>query len=111
MAEFMDPVEDINVPRQIFHDRKNPLDHLNDENLLREYRFDRRAIYEIANKLEDDRDHVTQRNHSLPAVLELLIALHFCCNWEFPVCSGRCFPYSYIVCEQSYSPGCRGPLP
>lgn len=77
MAEFMDPVEDIDVPMRIFRDRENPLDHLNDEKLLQEYRFDRRAIYEIANILECDIDPVTQRNHSIPAVLQLLIALRF----------------------------------
>lgn len=65
----MDPVEEIDVPRRIFRERENPLDHLNNEKLLRDYRFDRRAIYEIANKLECDIDPVTQCNHSLPAVL------------------------------------------
>ncbi|XP_067272573.1 putative nuclease HARBI1 [Pseudorasbora parva] len=91
MAEFIDPVEDVNVPRRIFRDRENPLDHLSDEKLLREYRFDRRGIYEIANKLEGDLDHVTQRNHSLPSVLQLLIALRFFATGSFQSVVGDVF--------------------
>lgn len=34
-------------------------------------------MFILANKLDGDLDYVTHRNHSLPAVLQLLIALHF----------------------------------
>ena len=34
-------------------------------------------MFILANKLDGDLDYVTHRNHSLLAVLQLLIALHF----------------------------------
>ena len=73
MAEFMELAEDHYVPRIIFRDRENPLDHLSDEKLLQEYRFDRCAKFGLTNKLDGNLDHVTHRNHSLPAVLQQLL--------------------------------------
>ena len=87
----MEPAEDHYVPRIIFRDRENPLNHLSDEKLLQEYRFDRRARFDMTNKLDGDLDHVTHRNHSLPAVLQLLIALRFFATGSFQTVVGDIF--------------------
>ena len=76
MAEFM-AIEEEEIPRRIFRDRQNPLDIYNDAQLLSEYRFDRESLFKITSKLEPDLDHQTRRNHALPAVQQVLIALRF----------------------------------
>ncbi len=43
MADFM-VIEEVRVPRRIFNDQNNPLETMNDAQLLREYRFDRQSI-------------------------------------------------------------------
>ena len=95
MAEFMLIQDEEVIPRRIFRDRQNPLEFMNDAQLLSEYRFDRQSILQITAILEPDLEHQTKRNHALPAVF---------CLWDFPVGCGRRVQSAQVNCVQSVTP-------
>lgn len=56
MADFV-LIEVEEVPRSIFSDRSNPLETMDDAQLLREYRFDRQSILRLTEILHPDIEH------------------------------------------------------
>ncbi|KAK9980706.1 hypothetical protein ABG768_000296, partial [Culter alburnus] len=70
-------IEEEEIPRRVFNDRNNPLETMNDIQLLREYRFDRQSILRLTATLEHDIEHQTRQSYEVPALLQVLIALRF----------------------------------
>ncbi|XP_038062959.1 putative nuclease HARBI1 [Patiria miniata] len=62
---------------RVFRDRKNPLDEYNDVEMYKKYRFTRFGCLHVINRIEAELHHPTQRNHALPASLQVFIALRF----------------------------------
>ena len=62
---------------RVFRDRTNPLDLWNDAEMYRKYRFSRLMCIKIIDRLEDQLQHPTRRNHALPPSLQVFIALRF----------------------------------
>lgn len=80
MAEYMNvdsDDENVVLPKRIFRERLNPMDVLTDQELIMNYRFDRRTIYDLAEMVEEDLQPQTMRNHALLPVMQILIALRF----------------------------------
>ena len=90
MAEFMAiNEENERIPRRVFRDRENPMDTLNDEQLILHYRFDRQSIHNLSDRLE--LDHSTFRSCALPGFLQLMIALRFYATGSFQSVIGEVF--------------------
>ena len=60
------------IPRRLFRDRNNPLDYLSDESIVKNY-----SIYSICQDLEQDLLRFTNRSHSIPVSLQVMIALRY----------------------------------
>ena len=62
----------------LFRDRVHPLQAYSEEELVKKYCFSREGILHIMGLLgEDTLNHPTARNHALPALLQVMIALNF----------------------------------
>lgn len=68
---------------RIFRDRRNPLDFLDDQDLISLYRLSRDAILEVCGILDRHLQRPTQRSHSLPVFLQVLVALKFYASGSF----------------------------
>ena len=78
IAIVADYVNRRNLRKQrVFRDRQNPLDHLSDAEVLRNYRFTRQTIFLLTDAFAPDLEHPTRRNYSLSSQLQLLIGLRF----------------------------------
>jgi hypothetical protein len=73
------------IPRRLFRDRNNPLDYLSDESIVKKYRLDRESIYmySICEDLEQDLLRFTNRSHSIPVSLQVMIALRYYANGSY----------------------------
>ncbi|CAC5403276.1 HARBI1 [Mytilus coruscus] len=67
----------------VFRDRTNPLDLYDDLELVKRFRFDRQTILQIADLLQEDLESSTLRNHAIPPVMKVLIALRFYASGSF----------------------------
>lgn len=67
----------IENPKRIFRDRLNPLDFLDDHTIVRDYRLDRQAIFEICGEVEEQKTRPTIRTCSKPVSLQVMIALKY----------------------------------
>ena len=83
-------VDDISM--RLFCDRNNPLDYISDESIVKKYRLDRESIYSICQDLEQDLLRFTNRSHSIPVSLQVMIALRY-------YASGS---YMSVMLEDSY---------
>jgi cytochrome c-type biogenesis protein CcmH/NrfG len=63
--------------RRLFRSRTNPLDFLSDQQIIRNYRFERERIYTLCDKLREDLEKSTKRSRSLPVSLQIVIALRY----------------------------------
>jgi hypothetical protein len=72
-----------NILRRLFRDRNNPLDYLSDESIVKKYRLDRESIYSICEDLEQDLLRFTNRSHSIPVSLQVMIALRYYANGSY----------------------------
>ena len=61
---------------RIFRDYNHPLDFFSDKE-QKKYRFSHAGILEIVDLIGDEISHPTNRSHSLPSSLQVLIALNF----------------------------------
>lgn len=68
---------------RVFRDRNNPLDIYNDQELVERLRFPRETILMLASRLENAIHPPTERNHSIPAVLQVCVALRFYATGSF----------------------------
>jgi cytochrome c-type biogenesis protein CcmH/NrfG len=62
---------------RLFRSRTNPLDFLSDQQIIRNYRFERERIYTLCDKLREDLEKSTKRSRSLPVSLQIVIALRY----------------------------------
>ena len=60
----------------------HPLEAYSEEELVKKYSFSREGILHIMGLLgEDALNHPTARNHTLPALLQVVIALNYFATW------------------------------
>ena len=57
---------------RVFNDGNNPVDSLSDAEVLRNYRFTRKTIFELTEVVAPDLDHPTHRDYSLSSNMQLL---------------------------------------
>ena len=65
--------------QRIFRDRYNPIDWIDDENLIEHYRFDRQSIFEITENLNHLIDS-SHRQHSIPSLLKVMLTVKYYAN-------------------------------
>ncbi|XP_063404190.1 putative nuclease HARBI1 [Mytilus trossulus] len=68
---------------RVFIDRTNPLDLYDDLELVERFRFDRQTILQITDLLQEDLESSTLRNHAIPPVMKVFIALRFYASGSF----------------------------
>lgn len=56
-------------------DRMNPLDYMQEDELIKKYRLDRNGIFDLCQVLHYDLNHPTHRHNSLPTSLRIF-SLH-----------------------------------
>ena len=66
----------IHKPR-VFRDRTQPLDSLDDDDLIRRYRLPRQCIIELIDLLHNDLQHPSMRSNALSVSTQVLVALQF----------------------------------
>ena len=64
-------------------DRLNPLDCMQDDELIKKYRLNRNGIFELCQIVHYDLSHPTHRHNSLPTSLQLCIALRYYTSGSF----------------------------
>ena len=76
--------------------------NLSDNELRARYRFGRQAIQYITDLLADDLRRNTRRNHALPPLQQVLIALRFFCQWKLSASDWRhcwCGQVHHFLCS------------
>ena len=63
------------IPKRLFRDRNKQLDYLSDESIVKT--TDRESIYIICQDMEQDLLRFTNRSHSIPVSLQVMIALRY----------------------------------
>lgn len=66
-----------------FRDRTNPLDVLDDDEVICRYRLPRQSIIDLCEALADDLDRATNRSHSLPTSTQVMAALQYFATGSF----------------------------
>lgn len=61
--------------RRVFRDRNNPLDYLNDREVIERYRLPRRYLNEVVNLVKEDMERPTNRSKAIPAVIQVGIII------------------------------------
>ena len=74
---------------RVFQYRKNPLHEYDDVEMYKKYRFIRFGCLHIIDRVEAHLHHPTQRNHALPASLQVFIALRFYATGSLLDCAGE----------------------
>ena len=79
MAALLYAIQNAAALRQerVFRDRTHPLDLYSDNEMFKLYRFTRQGCVHLINRLEPIIEHPTNRNHALPASLQVFIALRY----------------------------------
>ncbi len=77
---------------RVFRDRENPLEVYDDEELRRRYRFRRETIVFLVQMIGNMLIHPTRRNHALPPLLQITIALRFLACGSFLLVVGDTLP-------------------
>ena len=62
---------------RIFRDRSNPLDKYNDDEMYEHYRFTRRGILHVLDRLAPQLDRQTSRSHAIDGRVQVFMALRF----------------------------------
>ena len=62
---------------RVFRDRQNPLDAYNDEEIRERYRLSRQLIMDLYDVIGEDLEPSTNRNHAIPGMLQIFIALRY----------------------------------
>lgn len=68
--------QQIRKPR-VFRDRTNPLDCMDDGELISRYRLPRHLIVDLCDKFNDELQRKSMRNHALPVATQILVALRY----------------------------------
>ncbi|XP_062597033.1 putative nuclease HARBI1 [Saccostrea cucullata] len=67
----------------VFRDRGQPLDMLDDVDLISRYRFPRRVLLELIDGVDAHLGPVTNRSHSIPTQLQVLCTLRYLAKGDF----------------------------
>ncbi|XP_038057592.1 putative nuclease HARBI1 [Patiria miniata] len=62
---------------RLFRDRRNPLDSLNDEEILTRYRFTRHGVFQVLERVADELESDTRRSNAISPLMQLLTTLRF----------------------------------
>ena len=73
---------------RVVRDRRNPLDHYDDAELVKRYRFSREGIMTITDIVAADVQHPTRRNYALLPYQQVLIALQYYATGTFQYVAG-----------------------
>ena len=92
--------------RRLFRDRTNPLDFLSDQQIIRNYRFDREGIYSLSDELWEDLEKSTKRSRSRPVSLQIMIALRYYASGSYMNVIGD----AHGVSKMSVSRCIKGPV-
>lgn len=88
---------------RVFRDRINPLDYMDDCDILEKFRLPRHVIFDLCNELNDRLEHPTKRSHGFCP--SNIIASHGCasllCKWKFSSCMCRSSWYKKSKCVQN----------
>lgn len=68
---------------RVFRDIINPLDYMDDCDILEKFRLPRHVIFDLCNELNDRLEHPTKRSHALPTSLQVMVALRFYASGSF----------------------------
>ncbi|XP_072168617.1 putative nuclease HARBI1 [Diadema setosum] len=68
--------------QRVFRDRLNPLDHYDDSEMLKNYRFSREGVLRIIDIVKDDLQKPTNRSHALDPSIQVLCALGYYAKGE-----------------------------
>ena len=82
-----------NIRRKVFRDRENPLDYLDDTDIIRKYRLSRPLITNLCRMFQRDLQRSTMRSHAFPVSLQVMIALRFFATGSFQLSQFRCSQY------------------
>ena len=72
------------------------IDNFTDEDLRNQFRFGRQGIGYITNLIADELHHSTHRNHALPLLQQVLIALRFYASGSFLLGDTACVDKSTV---------------
>lgn len=73
-----------NVRRnRVFRDRNNPLDYMDDDQIVRRYRLSRPLILELCRMFENDLARPTARSRAFPVSFQIMVALRFYATGSF----------------------------
>ena len=73
---------------RIFRDRNNPLDYINDMDIIDKFRLPRHVIVNLCDQLNIPWEHPTKRSHALPTPLQVMTALRFYTSGSFHAITG-----------------------
>ncbi|XP_056018427.1 putative nuclease HARBI1 isoform X2 [Ostrea edulis] len=68
---------------RVFRDRANPLDYLQDVEVVERYRLPRPFIYQLMDVIAEDLKRTTQRSHPLPVSTQVLVTLRYLAKASF----------------------------
>ncbi|XP_062581489.1 putative nuclease HARBI1 [Saccostrea cucullata] len=68
---------------RLFRDRNNPLDYMDDREIISKFRLPRHLILDICQMIQNDITRPTRRSHALPPSLQLMAALRFFATGNF----------------------------
>ena len=93
MALFLQIIQDrhANIRRnRVFRDRLNPLDAYNDREIVARYRLSRQMIIKLYDLIGADLEPQTHRNHAIPGMLQIFVALRYYACGTFQHVVGDC---------------------
>ena len=65
------------INRCVFRDRAHPLDMYDDTELVRRHRFITELIMDLCDQIGPDIEPASNRNHAIPAILQIFCALRY----------------------------------
>ncbi|XP_056017405.1 putative nuclease HARBI1 [Ostrea edulis] len=68
---------------RVFRDRANPLDYLQDVEVVERYRLPRPFIFQLMDVIAEDLRRTTQRSHPLPVSTQVLVTLRYLAKASF----------------------------
>nr|XP_022294334.1 putative nuclease HARBI1 [Crassostrea virginica] len=68
---------------RVFRDRKNPLDWLDDVEVIERYRLPRNFLIQLVELVKEDVERPTKRNHSLSALTQVLVTVRYLAKGSF----------------------------
>jgi hypothetical protein len=73
---------------RVFRDRNNPLDYLDDVDIIDKFRLPRFLILHLCEELRVHLEHPTGRSHAIPPSLQVMVALRFYASGNFQTVNG-----------------------